>query len=143
MRTLTHLLTPSQRQQLGRLRLSPGAVTHLRTFLDSHRVPIPTAPALDQIIAESVAGFLCSTYFTQSAWFRRQTVHAVATLQFTRGAETHIASCHVVCSTSGNVIVAPSEHPLPEDYYPQRLMEEVRIDCGVSETSEQPKGRLA
>lgn len=141
---VTRHLTPAEQQDIGSLFMSDCAVSRLRDILRIYYDPPHCEPAhFAAPIARSVGGFLTSVYFKSSAWFRCQPVHVCGGCAIVFGGQTRAPEVHVISPASRRfTIVAPNEYPLPENYFAQRLIEEIRVECGMAESAEPSKERF-
>lgn len=135
---LTPYLTAEVQRKIGRLQMSERAAEQLEAILRSHDVAEFCTPArFAPIVAKSAASLLTSDYFAHSAWFQRQPVHAVGICLINTGSEQYAPIFHVAGSRSaGHVVSTPDEHPLPDDYFEQRLIAEVRVENGISDAED-------
>lgn len=144
MLNLSPHLTSEEQQKIGPLYMSHRAASQLRLLLRSHRaIDYCKTSHFAPIVAKSVAGFLTSDYFKLSAWFCHHPGHATCVCTIGSGEEQVQVIMHVTRRGSGYTVVAPEEHELGDDYFVRRLTEEVRVEYGIPEPTEPPRGRCA
>ena len=128
---------PSEIQKLiGPLSMSDKAAEELSNILCGYgHEEISDAASFGPIVAITVSGFLNSSYFAKSEWFRRQAVHRTTTLSINpaedSGDPNVLPIFHLMKTKRGHEVVSCDEAPLSEAYYEERLIEEVKVEIGI------------
>lgn len=121
-------LTPEQIKKLPALAITPAAIAYL-----AEQVKPLTPEQVLPYIPDSVAALMGSVYFKRSQWFRDQPRHTIEVCSVTlHGKDTGTTASErevrPVLVLDAGVLGTLEELPLAEDYYDQRVLEEVRVD---------------
>ena len=127
-------LSKDQQKKIGPLFMSHKASMEMYLILSGHGAfdfedPKNFAP----IIADTVGKFLTSAYFEKSTWFRRQPVHRTSTVTIMSVDSPDVAPIfHLQKTDHGYSVVSVDEAPLSEHYYEERVIEETKVELGIT-----------
>lgn len=117
---------------IGSLTMSNHAAEEMGLILIGHGHQEISEPAqFGPIVAKTVSDFLSSVYFSKSEWFRRQAVHRTSTLCIKHSDGDVVPIFHLQKTEKGYSIVSSEEAPLSDNYFEERVMEEVRVETGI------------
>jgi hypothetical protein len=125
-------ISPITQKQIGSLTMSDKAAAEIGLILTGHGhvAPISEPVGFCPVVAATVADFLHSPYFAKSDWFRRQGVHRTVVLRIEQDPPV-VPVFHLQKTKHGYSVVSCDEVPLPEAYYEERVIEEVKVEVGI------------
>jgi hypothetical protein len=131
MLDLTRHLPPSK--SIGSLRMSERAATQIGKALTAYDES-GDAEKFGPAIAASITSILSSDYFKHSEWFRRQSIHSVVAFAVRphQGADPiYVHRVLLAKGEAGYTVLATDEAALPDNYFDERVIEEVKVEEGI------------